>query len=88
MKEQHKNPDEKNTDTQVSVSLSLSSSNCLAVLFALSLEMEHVVVKSSKTQPLYCRFFLLLSLTILSLPPSLPSVWTPTPRSICTVYSL
>ena len=70
MKEQHKNPDEKNTDTQVSVLLSLSSSNCLAVLFALSLETEHVVVKSSKTQPLYCCFFLLLSLTIPSLPPS------------------
>lgn len=71
MKEQHKNPDKKNTDTQVSVSLSLFSSNCLAVLFALSLETEHVAVKSSKTQPLYCCFFLLLSLTIPSLPSSL-----------------
>lgn len=63
MSKQHKNPGEKDTDTQLSISPSLPFSNCLAVLFALSPEKKHAVVKSSKTQPLYAAvFFQLFSL--------------------------
>lgn len=52
MSEHHKNLDEKNRHT--GLYLPLSFCNCLFVLFASSPEMENVVLKRSKTQPLCC----------------------------------
>lgn len=79
----HKNLDEKNRHT--GLYLPLSFCNCLFVPFALSPEMENVVLKRSKTQPLYAAvYFDVLIVTI----PSLPSAWMPTLLRICTVYSL